>query len=375
MSLISDALKKAQAQWGQRTAKTARSSPASILPPLHSWPGTLRLRRRAMVLGSAIGVPLVVALLLLWNADRGHQLASSRGTLPSPASAPPAGAGSPPHEPEREQTRPAEPASTNPRPVVTAQPADSAVLAPSTDPTHESGKMVGGSTEPLSKTGVVGQKRQPGRKATPRKVGKVARSPEDIKREAVSLFKTGVAYQKSSLHSKAIEAYQKAIRLDPSNVSAYNNLAILHKQQGNFAKAIETYQLALAQDPTYSDTRSNLGAAYLTAGRPEDAARELSVVLMEDPKNVAARVNLGLTFKRLGRNEEAEHAFKKALALSPNFPEAHHSLATLLEEKGAIRAAIRHFQRYLELAQESSPDVKEAVRQHLAGLQRSITDP
>lgn len=80
-------------------------------------------------------------------------------------------------------------------------------------------------------------------------------------------FLNARALESLKLQKKAIQAYEKAIAIDPSNVASYNNLANLYSQQGNHQKAAETLHSALKLSPTVQQTFDNLTAVNLAIAK------------------------------------------------------------------------------------------------------------
>ena len=72
---------------------------------------------------------------------------------------------------------------------------------------------------------------------------------------------------------KAIEAFQRALRIDPEFAAAWPNLGNAY-EAGQSAEAIEAYQQALRIDPEDANAWYNLGLAYAKAGQSTKASRE-----------------------------------------------------------------------------------------------------
>jgi tetratricopeptide (TPR) repeat protein len=58
---------------------------------------------------------------------------------------------------------------------------------------------------------------------------------------------------------EAIEAYRKAIQLDPNFAMAYSNLGNALKDKGQLEEAIEAYRKAIQLDPNFAMAYGNLG--------------------------------------------------------------------------------------------------------------------
>jgi tetratricopeptide (TPR) repeat protein len=134
-------------------------------------------------------------------------------------------------------------------------------------------------------------------------------------RSAEDWFAWGVELEETS-PSRAVEAYRKAVGLDPEHVAARQNLGCLLHDAGKIAAAIEEFQRALEIEPRHATLCFNLGVA------------------LQD----------------LGRWAEAGDAYERALELEPTLADAHFNLGRLHERAGRRGAALRHLAAYRKLA-------------------------
>ena len=77
-------------------------------------------------------------------------------------------------------------------------------------------------------------------------------TPDDPK--ALDLL--GVAYAEKGLYSRAVGAFEAAIKLHPMSASLHYNLAQAYRADGVYEKAKEHYQQALKIDPLYLKAES-----------------------------------------------------------------------------------------------------------------------
>jgi len=68
----------------------------------------------------------------------------------------------------------------------------------------------------------------------------------------------GFCHFKLKEHQRAIECFQKLLRLDPSSAIDYANIASNYRDMGDRDKAIQYYKFALELDPTIDFARDNL---------------------------------------------------------------------------------------------------------------------
>lgn len=72
----------------------------------------------------------------------------------------------------------------------------------------------------------------------------------------------GIVYRNTNRADKAAEAFQAAISANSLNVEAYNQLAFLQREQGDFKAAEENYLSALKVWPKHAQSHKNLGILY-----------------------------------------------------------------------------------------------------------------
>jgi tetratricopeptide (TPR) repeat protein len=82
----------------------------------------------------------------------------------------------------------------------------------------------------------------------------------------------GIVYRNKGNTEKAVEAFDRAIKANMKNVDAYNQLAVLKREAGDFAAAESLYQKALGIWPFYPEGHKNIAILYdLYLGKPEQA--------------------------------------------------------------------------------------------------------
>jgi len=82
-------------------------------------------------------------------------------------------------------------------------------------------------------------------------------------------------YRNAERPEEAIPLYQRALVVDPSQLTALVGLGGIHMERGQFAEAIRLWEDALTRDSGLVLVRTNLAMAYLQTGDKQSAERHL----------------------------------------------------------------------------------------------------
>src|SRR5271170_5664480 len=115
------------------------------------------------------------------------------------------------------------------------------------------------------------------------------------------------------------------------------------------AEAIEAYDRALFMDPQKLDALLNCGTLCYEEGNLKKAAEYFGRALRVDPDNALAHFNLGSVLEEVGRLEAARLHLRNAVRLDPSYPDAHYNLAFVCEKLAAHNEARRHWETYIKL--------------------------
>ena len=162
-----------------------------------------------------------------------------------------------------------------------------------------------------------------------------------------------VALGQTQAQGNAREAFlnfQEALKLDPHNAKAHNNLANLLKAAGDFTGAASHYDAAIREDPLYAEAHDNLANLMAQLGRADNAVRQYREAIRLKPDLAEPHNNLAAALAALGNIDAAIEEYGEAVRLKPDFPQAHHGLAGLLAAHGRIAEAIHEYRETLRLA-------------------------
>jgi tetratricopeptide (TPR) repeat protein len=152
--------------------------------------------------------------------------------------------------------------------------------------------------------------------------------PSAAERElrAQRFFMAALRYEESpETIPKAIQAYRKAIQLNPRALGALINLGTLHYNRGEFQNAEQCYSAALALDPACALVHFNLGNLCEETGRLAEACGCYEEAVRLEPDYGDPRYNLALVYERLGKHGKACREWRAYLKLDSQSPWATYA--------------------------------------------------
>ena len=143
----------------------------------------------------------------------------------------------------------------------------------------------------------------------------------------------GFAYYKEGKFDLARDALQKAIELNPLNANYHYVFGQLLEDwtelEGAWEKAIREFTRTIELDPSYIEAWYNRGLLYEKLGNLENACEDFKQVVNRVPTFYAARHNLGILYIKQQQWEAAEQVFEEILEVEPREPDAHYHLAEI----------------------------------------------
>jgi len=104
-------------------------------------------------------------------------------------------------------------------------------------------------------------------------------------KDANALASLGLVFSKEEKYKEAVDAYRKAIAINPKLHGIQLNLGLAEFKGGNFQAAIAPFRTVLAAAPENFQARTLLGMSYYGAGKFEEASKHLELALKVDPAN------------------------------------------------------------------------------------------
>jgi tetratricopeptide (TPR) repeat protein len=134
-------------------------------------------------------------------------------------------------------------------------------------------------------------------------------------------------------------------------------------------ETIQAYQKAIEIDPDSAGAMVNLGTIYFHLRKMKEAEQHYRRALEVDPEYALAHFNLGNLFDEINDRAQALLHYMMAIRLNPGYADAHYNVALLYQASGQVMRAVRHWKAYLKI--DSISPWAEIARQELDKLRRA----
>lgn len=133
-----------------------------------------------------------------------------------------------------------------------------------------------------------------------------------------------------AIKAKALESFNRAAALKPSNPGLLQRLGDGLGQLGATEASIDAYNQLLEKVPHLTFIRDRLIELHLRRQEKDKAAEHLRQSLRESPANPQAQYLLGSIYFEDKKLAEAEDCFRKTVLLNADFEPAYYDLAAVL---------------------------------------------
>lgn len=179
---------------------------------------------------------------------------------------------------------------------------------------------------------------------------------EAIKRlSARDWFEKGFALEKARRNQEAIEAYSRAIELDPKDEDAYSSRARAYENLGDYQRAIRDYDKAIELNPKDADAYYSRADAYEKLGDYQQAINDYTLAIRFNPKDEYYYSSRAKVYEAVGNYQRAKNDLTKAIQLRPNEPWYYFNRGKMNFKLNNHRQAIDDFRRIIQLDIKPSP--------------------
>ena len=207
-------------------------------------------------------------------------------------------------------------------------------------------------------------------------------------KEPQYLMRLGLVLAMQQRPKVAALFFERALKLDPDNLTVRRHLAGSQWQAGNLAASQENLELILKANSRDSEALLLLGMVLIDAGRYPAAHAVAQKAAKAMPSSDQAYAVRGMAEMRMLRYTEAAKSYGQAVELNPNVPDVSLGLAMSLWAAGNIAESFAIFEQGLKrfpedayhcmeygrlLLKSAKPDDSTAETRAIALLQSALT--
>lgn len=160
------------------------------------------------------------------------------------------------------------------------------------------------------------------------------KSSDRALRQGIEAFQAGE-------YRRAVEHFERDLRLNPTRRLARQYLARAHEELGEFDRAADLYVAMLQESRARAPLLDRLGGVRAKAGKIEEAIDAYRQAMRADPSYAGAFNNLAWLYAQQGMQfEPALRLVRQALRLDPTQLAFHDTLATLAAKLGHVDQAL-----------------------------------
>jgi len=149
--------------------------------------------------------------------------------------------------------------------------------------------------------------------------------------------------------AEAEQEFLTAVRLDPKDPLSHCNLSLAYQKTGHFQEALREAQEAVSIDPHSSLGYNDLGVAEWGLKNTDQALQAYQQAVSLDPGDVNARLNLGDLLLEKGRGAEAAEQYERGISENPREAEFYGNLAYVYFQRGDYPQAVDLLRKALGL--------------------------
>jgi tetratricopeptide (TPR) repeat protein len=176
--------------------------------------------------------------------------------------------------------------------------------------------------------------------------------------------------ESTDLANQAIDAYKKALDLDPDSAVVLERLAEVHAKTQHIREAVTEAQAALKIEPgnvdahrllarVYVRTLGDMGAGEVQQENLTKAVEQFQAILKIEPDDMYSSLWLARLYRFENKHDEAEKVLRQVLNQDPDNGPALEQLSQLLVDEGRSQEAITLLSHASD--DSASPDVYDLL--------------
>lgn len=166
---------------------------------------------------------------------------------------------------------------------------------------------------------------------------------------AKAITNRGYLYQQEAAYEKAIEYYNRSLKLNVIDKEVFLNLGSIYFYQNKDSLSLLHYNEALRLKPDYIDALNGRGALYAKQGRNDLAMADFNKIHELNPKYEQAYKNKAAAFFQEKKYDLAIEEYKAYINIQKNDAEAYGNLGVSYLNKGDNQEAIQACEKAIKI--------------------------
>lgn len=159
-----------------------------------------------------------------------------------------------------------------------------------------------------------------------------------------------------SFFDKSLDAYSRAIEINPQNASTYLNRAITYSMMGQHQKAIPDYDKSIQLADQVALTYKNRAYTLMQLGQFDKSIADYDKAIELYSYDTLSYLNRGISKFNAKRYPQALDDFRKYISMAPNNPAAYYNASIAHKNMEQYSEALQSAQMAQKLGQKISPD-------------------
>ncbi len=149
-------------------------------------------------------------------------------------------------------------------------------------------------------------------------------------------------YQRNAIWNDPVAFWEDAVRKAPNHYRTHVSLGVSYLDVEQYDHALEAFQKALALDPPYpTKIHTSIGLLYLQTEQHDLARQNLDRAVSLNSNNYLAFDLLGTLCRKQEEYGEALQHYGRAIKVNPNFAPSYYNTGTLLMEMEDLANAVK----------------------------------
>lgn len=177
-------------------------------------------------------------------------------------------------------------------------------------------------------------------------------------------------YNRNTIWKDPQTLWEDVLTKFPNNIRAYNGLGVIFKNQDEYDKAIEQFEKALKINHYYTPAYYNLGDIQYRLGNYENAIAYFKKALklkLSYHLHLDILTSLAITYSEMGDDENAVNTFKEAVRLYPSVISPYNNLGRQYIKMGKADLAIEILEQALKIRESPHIYYNLSVAYNLKG--------